>query len=215
METLIAFLLNPNIAYLGLVTAFLTSILALLVPGTGLLEITALVTVVYSAYAVVNIPVNPIALLILIIGVIPFAFALRKSGNRLYLVFSLLALILGSSYLFVGEGWKPAVNPYLAVVVSILTVAFTWFMYAKILGAEKLPPAHNPDSLVGLTGEAATEIQDEGSVQIRSELWSARSKEAIPAGAEVRITGREGFTLIVEMLPAETQANVSAEEIKT
>lgn len=203
MDINLDFLLNPNIAYLGLVLAFLLTIMALLVPGTGLIEVFAFFAIAYSIFAVASIPVNPIALLVLLVGVIPFVFALRRSGNRIYLIFSIIALILGSSYLFVGQGWQPAVNPILAMIVSVLTAGFIWFMSLKLLAAEKIPPAHNPDQLIGETGEATTKIHDEGTIQIKSELWSARSEASIPVGAHVKVTGRDGFTLIVEQLSEE------------
>jgi membrane-bound ClpP family serine protease len=52
--------------------------------------------------------------------------------------------------------------------------------------------------VVGKIGEAKTKILDEGSVQVGSELWSARSEKLIKAGSSVRIVRREGFVLIVE-----------------
>jgi membrane-bound ClpP family serine protease len=52
--------------------------------------------------------------------------------------------------------------------------------------------------LIGQSGQAKSEILDGGSVQVASELWSARSEQSIPAGSWVRVIKREGFTLIVE-----------------
>ncbi len=59
------------------------------------------------------------------------------------------------------------------------------------------PPIHLK-TFIGATGEATTDIREEGTVQLESELWSARSAEPIPAGAQVRVIGRNGFTLLVE-----------------
>jgi membrane-bound ClpP family serine protease len=53
-------------------------------------------------------------------------------------------------------------------------------------------------NLIGQSGQAKTEILDAGSVQVNSELWSARSEQSIPAGSRIRVVNREGFTLIVE-----------------
>jgi membrane-bound ClpP family serine protease len=59
-------------------------------------------------------------------------------------------------------------------------------------------PSHNLDRLVGKIGEARTKVEDEGSVQVEGELWSARSEKAIPAGSSIRVLRRDGFVLIVE-----------------
>jgi membrane-bound ClpP family serine protease len=52
--------------------------------------------------------------------------------------------------------------------------------------------------LIGKIGEARTKVEEEGSVQVDGELWSARSEKTIPAGSSIRVLRREGFVLIVE-----------------
>jgi membrane-bound ClpP family serine protease len=47
-------------------------------------------------------------------------------------------------------------------------------------------------------GEAKTRIQNDGTVQVAGELWSARSDTPIAAGNMIRVVKREGFILVVE-----------------
>jgi membrane-bound serine protease (ClpP class) len=137
-------LLNPNVAYILLVAGFSLTVMAILAPGTGLLEILALFTLVLAGYGVYNIPFNWWALVLLILGVVPFILALRKFGNLLFLFISILAMVIGSSFLFRGETWYvPAVNPILAVVVSLMTASYFWIALSKILEAEHNRPTHD------------------------------------------------------------------------
>ncbi len=194
-------LLDPNVAYLLLASGMILVILALLSPGTGWLELLALFSLVLAGYSVVNLPINGWALLVLVFGVFPFLLALRKSGRMIFLGVMILALIVGSLFLFPGGVWyRPAVNPLLAVVVSVLGGGFVWLAANKILEAEAQRPSHDLQSLVGALGEAKTNISPKGSVQVNGELWSAHSQVPIPAGAQVRVTGREGFILDVEVV---------------
>jgi membrane-bound serine protease (ClpP class) len=193
-------LLNPNVAYLALVIGSLLAILALFVPGTGLIEIVALFVLLFAGWEVYALAsqLNLIALAILVVGVVPFLLAVRKSGKMIYLLVSILALVLGSTFLFRGERWwQPAVDPILALVGSTLTAGFLWITARKSLEAAQAPPAHLK-TFIGALGEATSDIHEEGSVQLESELWSARSQEPIQAGSQVRVIGREGFTLLVE-----------------
>jgi membrane-bound serine protease (ClpP class) len=193
-------LLNPNIAYLAMLVGTLLAILAAFVPGTGLIEIAALFTLIFAGWEIYNLAaqLNVVALIVIILGVIPLMLAMRKSGKLIYLVISILALVLGSAFLFHGERWwLPAVDPLLALVASSITAIFLWIVVRKSMEAYLAPPAHMK-SLIGEIGEATTDINDEGTVQLESELWSARSKELIQAGSDVRVIGREGFTLVVE-----------------
>lgn len=192
-------LLNPNVAYLFLVAGFLLAILAVFSPGTGILEIGALFTLVVAGYGIYNLPVNGWALLVLILGVFPFLIALRKSGRWIYLIVSVVTLVVGSVYLFKSDnGWQPAVHPLLAVVVSGASAGFLWLIARKGLEAVRLRPSFDPNALMGAVGETRTEVFQEGSVYVAGEMWSATSQTLIPARTRVRVIGQEGFILQVE-----------------
>ena len=194
-------LLNPNVAYVVLVVGFMLTVMAVIAPGTGLLELGALAMFIMAAWEILNLPVNLWALVILLLAAVFFLLAFRRTWSRLFLGLSILSLVIGSAFLFQGEVWyQPAVNPILAVVASVLSSGFIWFATRKALEARRLAVAHSLEDLVSTTGEAKTEVHDEGSVQVGGELWSARSKEPIPAGSKVRVVGREGFILEVEAI---------------
>jgi membrane-bound serine protease (ClpP class) len=193
-------LLQPNIAYLFLVGGFLLAMMVLMSPGKGVLEIGALIVLLLAGWEVYNLPINWWAFIVLIVGVFPFMLAVRRSGNLWYLVLSILALIIGSAFLFKGteDGLQPAVNPFLAIVVSILTAGFMWLITVKTLEAQTSTPTHDLSSLIGAIGTAKTDIHLEGTVFINMEDWSAQSENLIPAGSEVRVMDRQGFILNVE-----------------
>lgn len=193
------FLLNPNVAYLTLVLGLFLAILAILTPGTGLIEIGAFFTLLLAGWAVYNLPINFWALALLAASVIFFIPALQKRERYLMLALSILAMVIGSTFLFRGEtGWRPAVHPLLAAIVSILMIGFIWIAGRRVMEARLTQPAHNLATLVGAIGEAKSDILAEGSVQVAGELWSARSQQPIPTGSTIRVTGREGFILDVE-----------------
>lgn len=194
------FLLDPNIAYVILVGAALLTMMAVLNPGTGLLEIFALFMWLISGYIIFNVPINFWALGLMLLGVVLFLLSLRKFKNLVYLGLSIAAVIVGSIFLFDQPGWQPAVNPVLAVIVSVLVAGFVWIVAQKALEADRMRPAHDLEALIGAIGEAETAIGDEGSVQVAGELWSAKSDQAIPEGSRVRVVGREGFFLKVEQV---------------
>jgi membrane-bound serine protease (ClpP class) len=192
-------LLNPNLAYLLLVVGGLLAILALFTPGTGVLEVGALFILILAGWMVYNLPINPWALILLVLGVVPFILALRKSKRQLFLALAILAFVIGSSFMFRGDSWwQPAVNPILAGVVSIATAGFLWFTVIKVMDADRRKPSHDLNSLVGVIGETRTVVEDEGTAQIGSELWTVRSARPIPVNAKVRVVEREGFVLVVE-----------------
>jgi membrane-bound serine protease (ClpP class) len=192
-------LLDPNVAYLTLVLAFLMTIMAILTPGTAIFEVSALLLMVLLGWQVYNLPINWWALGSLIVGMVLFVIAVYRSTRHIFLALSIIAFIIGSIFLFQGEPWySPAVNPILAIIVSVLVGGFLWIGTIKVVEARSTPPSQDLGRLVGQIGEAKSYIQTEGSVQVAGELWTARSDTLIPPGSRVRVIERDGFILLVE-----------------
>ena len=192
------FLLNPNIAYLFLLGGVLLAMLALASPGTGLFEIGAFFCLVLAGYAIYNLSFNWWALLLLGLSIIPFVYAIQKPKREPFLALSILLLVIGSIFIFPRTENQAFVNPVVAVIASALVAGFLWIAVRKALEASSARPTHDLSGLIGQVGEARTRINDEGSVFVAGELWSARSEEPIPAGSSIRVLRREGFILVVE-----------------
>jgi membrane-bound serine protease (ClpP class) len=190
-------LYNPNLAYVFLVVGFILALLAIVTPGTGMIEIGAFFLLALAGFAIYRDGFNLWALIVLVLAFIPFIYAIRKPGREWALAIAILFVIAGSMYLFPSSGFLPAVNPVLAIPVSLLTAGFLWWVIRKVIAAHHARPLQDLHYIVGKIGEAKTRIHDEGSVQVAGELWSARSETPIPAGRHVRVVSREGFVLIV------------------
>ena len=193
-------LTNPNFAYLLLVGSVLLASLALVNPGTGILELLALVGLILAGVEIYFNEINPWALVLLIFGVFPFMLAVRKSHRMRYLVGAIASFVIGSTFLFKGEGMKPAVDPFLALIVSVLAGGFMWIVVSKSVEASQEPLAQDLSRLIGDFGEAKTDVYKDGSVQVDGELWSARSHELIAMGSQIRVVSRDGFILEVEQV---------------
>jgi membrane-bound serine protease (ClpP class) len=193
-------LMDPNVGYTLLVGGLVLAVLALFIPGTGLIELGALFALVLAVVTMVNIPVNGWALAVMAAAVVPLVFAVRNKRSLLPLGIAGLLLLGGSLFVFRGEGGGPAVHPLVAVVVSAGSVVFLWFLARKSIQAFKIRPRHDLNKLVGMDGTARTDLNPDGSVYVGGENWSARCDEDIPAGTAVRVVRREGLLLEVERI---------------
>ena len=192
---------NPNVIYLMLAGGLIFAVLALVSPGTGVLELGALFILGLAGWSVIqyDLSVNWLALFILLAGIVLFFVAVRKPKVWILLLASIFAIVLGSAFIFSGQEWYvPGVDPLLSSIVSILSGLFFWITARKVMEARSIRPSHDLEALEGAIGEAKTKIHAEGSVQVAGELWSACSEEPIPNGARVRVLARDGFILTVE-----------------
>lgn len=188
----------PDVVYLLLVIGFMIAVMALVVPGTGVLELVAFAILAVAGYGVSQLNFNWIALIVLFLALVPFFFSLRRVKPTVMLILTVILLILGSTFLFVDESWRPIVHPALAVLVIVLQVGFFWIVVRKVIDATASRPAHSLTTIEGSIGQTRTEVFREGSVYVRGELWSAVSNLPIPAHTRVKVLQRNGLVLEVE-----------------
>lgn len=192
------FLLEPNVAYLILLAGVMLGFMALVSPGTGLFEVGALFCIVLAGYAVANLSFNWWALLLLVMSILPFVYAIQKAGREIFLGLSILLLVIGSMFMFPSEDGLFAVHPAVAILASALVTGFLWIAVRKSMVAAGARPLHDLNGLLGKSGEARTDVHEDGSVQVGGELWSARSVNLIPKGSSIRVVRRDGFVVEVE-----------------
>ncbi|MCX6055273.1 MAG: hypothetical protein NTZ74_10235 [Chloroflexi bacterium] len=192
------YLLDPNVAYLVLVVGFVLGVLALFTPGTGILEIGALFAMFMAGYAVYNLPINVWALVLLFVGVVPFLIAVRRFKQWYWLIPAILSIIIGSVFIFRVDSGATAIHPVFATIVSVVATVFLWFIGRKSIDAMNATPAQDLSRLIGLIGDAHSDLNLEGSVYVGGEEWSARSNRKVSCGAKVKVLGREGLFLLVE-----------------
>jgi membrane-bound serine protease (ClpP class) len=190
--------LLSNIVYLVLVAGFWLMAMALVTPGTGIVEAMAIAALAGAGWGMLSLPLDGWAVIGLMLGAILFGVALWRRNEWLWLLLSAAALSVASAFLFQTADGGPAVNPALSVVVSLLTIGFFWLAIHKTLAAARVKLAIDPTAVVGQQGEARTVLDPMGSVYAGGELWSARAEVRIPEGAAVRVRELDGLILIVD-----------------
>lgn len=192
------FLPDPNFAFVLLAIAFMVTIFALLAPGTGILEIISLILLTLVGFSMSSLAVNSWAILLLLGGIVAVLLSLKRSESRYLLVLSIILLLSGMLLVFKKPGQLLAMDPFLAVIVSISVAAFIWIVGRNTARAFQQKPQRNLDRIVGQVGRAVTDISKEGSVYVGGENWSAESETPIKKGSAVIIRQREGLLLKVE-----------------
>jgi membrane-bound serine protease (ClpP class) len=188
-----------NITYLILVAALWTLILAAIVPGTGALEVVAGVCLFLSTIAVFWTPINIWALPLIFLGVVAFFLELRIPARGIFLLISIVLSAVGSAFLFRGpQGELAGVSWWIAAIGSLLTALFFWLAFSTYLHSGRSVVDFSADKVVGQVGIAKTDISLQGSVQVASALWSAKSEQSIPSGSRIRVVARNGLVLTVQ-----------------
>jgi len=193
------FLINPNIAYLSIVGAVMCVMLTFVIPRSRIPVFGVIVCLALTWYEISQLKADPSALIVAVLSPIPFFIAVRTS--RLHfplLLLSLLMVTIGSYFIFTDQNDNPIVSLNWVIGVSFLSALFAWGAYNRQIQKQHEKGIYDPDSVVGLIGEARTEIDSSGLVLLEGELWRARSKTPIPAGSAVRVIRSGGGLLTVQ-----------------
>ena len=195
---LIMALLEPNIAYIVLVLAFVLTILALFAPGTGFLEAAALTALIASGFSIANIPVHSWALLAILVSIILVIISIRREVKWYFLAVSIVLVIGGTAFAYQNGQSIFSADPLLVLIASVSLGAFIWIVGHNAGQAYRQKAQMDVDKVIGEVGRAVSDVHQSGSVYAGGQEWSASSDSPIKEGKPVKVVGRKGFVLMVE-----------------
>lgn len=192
------FLLNPNVTHFVVMTTIILLMTTVLYPKQVILKVLAVLFLGIAFYELLYLKANFWALAVATFSVLPFMVALRQTQMRLSLVaLTILMLVAGSLFLFTDENGRP-IEPRISGIISIVCAEFIWISVKRQMNINNPKTGPDPNSFVGLIGEAYTDVHEFGSVRISGEIRQAHSENFIPAGSTIRIIKDEGYTLFVK-----------------
>jgi membrane-bound serine protease (ClpP class) len=192
--------LFSNLLYLLLVAGLWLAALAVVSPGTGVLEVLAFFALAGAGFGTLYLPLNGWAIVFLVIGTVLLIMALRLPREELWLGLSAVAFCVGSVFLFRLKQGGPAVHPLVAISTSVLTLAYFWVAVRNAIAAHKSRPSIDASALMGKIGEVRTALNPTGSIYVAGELWTARADSTIDVGSKVKVKDRNGLILLVELV---------------
>jgi membrane-bound serine protease (ClpP class) len=194
-------LTNPNISFLLLVLGLWCVVLAVSLPGTGVPEVTGVISLVLGAIGLLQLPFNVIGLALIGLALVLFILEFQVNSHGALLLGGAIALALGALAVYRGVDSSSGTLSWITVVAApLLSTIFFGLLIRKGLAAQRAPALQDLGQLIGQVGVTRTEVEREGSVYVGGELWSATAEHAIPAETDVVVLERHG--LVLKVAPA-------------
>jgi len=89
---------------------------------------------------------------------------------------------------------------YGLVLIITVWIVFSFMIYRCGSRALERKAVTGLPELEGLKGIVVKDINPDGTVKVKGELWRARSEQSVETGREVEIVSRQGMTLVVRSL---------------
>jgi membrane-bound serine protease (ClpP class) len=201
-EKILAYLMDPNIAFLLLAIGALSLYLEFNHPGAVIPGTVGIVFILIAAFALNLLPTR-FAALVLILGAFALFAAEAKFATHGILTIGGIALLtLGGLLLVDSPIPEMRVHLLTALAVSIPFGLITAFLMTIALKARRNKVVTGAQGLVGEMGVAQTALSPQGKVFVHGELWDAVASSALPPGQMVIVRSIDGLTLQVDPLVA-------------
>lgn len=200
-ESILNLISDPNIAYIMLLIGIYGILFELFNPGAILPGIAGVIALILAFYSMHALPVNYAGLALIVFGIILFILEIKIVSHGLLAIGGIISLILGSFMLIRASSSLEVVRISTSVIVSAAVVTTLFFLLVIGLGlrAQKPKPVTGVEGLVGIIGEAFSELNPDGTVRVHGEIWNAESlKGPIRQGEKVLVKAVKGLKLYVE-----------------
>jgi membrane-bound serine protease (ClpP class) len=178
---------DPNIAYLLMLAGIYGIFFELTNPGAIFPGVFGMLSLILALYSFQTLPVNYAGLMLIILAIVLFILEIKVASYGLLTVGGIISMIIGSLMLF--ESAMPFFKLSLTVILPavFLTALFFGLTIYLVLKAYRRKPATGVEELIGIEGEARSNIHKKGQVFVHGELWKAWSDEPVSKGDTITV----------------------------
>ena len=197
IENFLHVITNPNIAFILMTIGINGLLFELSSPGGYVAGVVGVICLLLALYAFGTLPVNYAGFLFIGLAFILFIFDIKAPTHGVLTAAGVASFVFGAFVLFNSPLY--AISRPLILTVALCTGLFFAFVVTKAVGAQRRRVVTGAEGLIGLLAEARTDLNPQGMVYVRGELWSAvTSGPAVKKGEYVKVLAKQGFRLLVE-----------------
>ncbi len=188
---------NPNIAYILMIIGIYGLIYEITHPGAIIPGVIGALCLITSFFAFQTLPINYAGLALIILGIIMFILEVLTPTNGPLTIGGIISMFLGSLMLIKTD--VPFLKISLPLIIGAVgtTALFLIFALTLVVRTLKKRPYSGIEGMIGMEGEAITDIYKNGTAYINGAYWSAYSDEKIKKGEIVIVEKVEGFKIKV------------------
>ncbi len=197
-ERILAYLMDPNVAFILLAVGALALYAEFNHPGTVVPGTVGVVFILLAIFALNLLPTRFAALVLILASFVLFALEAKFATHGVLAIGGMVTLTLGGLLLVDAPIPQMRVHLLTALGVSIPMGVITVFLMSIALKARANKVVTGVQGLIGEIGQAQTALTPQGKVFVHGELWDAVASSNVPSGEAVVIRNVEGLQLHVD-----------------
>jgi membrane-bound serine protease (ClpP class) len=166
-------------------------------PGLIFPGVIGLLCLILFLFASQIIPVTGAGILLILVAVALFIAEVKVTSYGLLSVAGIVSMVLGGMMLVDAPIPEMRVSLETLLPAVLLMAAWTIFLVRLVVIAQRRRATTGNAGMVGLRGEARTELAPGGWIVVSGEVWKAVANEVVEAGSPVTVESVEGLTLRV------------------
>jgi membrane-bound serine protease (ClpP class) len=191
---------DPNIAYIFMLLGIYGLIFELYNPGSILPGAVGAISIVLAFYSLHTLSINYAGLALIIIGIVLLILEIKVTSYGMLTVGGIISLFLGSIMLIDTESPLETISISWGIIIPgvLLTAAFFMFAIGMGIRAQRRKPVTGVEGLLVASGKTITDLNPDGQVMVRGEIWNATSSEGkIKSGTEISVEKVQNLRLMV------------------
>jgi membrane-bound serine protease (ClpP class) len=201
-QRILAFIMDPNIAFILLAIGALALYAEFNHPGAVLPGTVGLIFILLAVFALNLLPVRFAAIVLILASFALFALEAKFATHGVLAIGGIATMVLGALLLVDAPIPEMRVHLLTALAVSIPLGVITVFLMGIALKARQNKVVTGAQGLVGEIGQAHTALAPQGKVFVHGELWDAVASSNVSAGQLVIVRRVDGLQLQVEPVPS-------------
>src|ERR1035438_9096135 len=197
-DSLLGWLVNPNVALLMLVCGGLLIYMEFNTPGTIVPGALGTLMVLLAVFGLDLLPIRFTAVLLLVVALALLLLEAKFGGHGALAIAGIVCLTFGTLTLVAAPVPEMAVSPAIALAVSAAFGAITVFLVRLAIKARRMKTRIGAEAMVGSKATAMEPLNPEGHVLVEGEIWRAVADEPVAARTVLRVVGHEEMLLHVE-----------------
>ncbi len=195
---LLAFITDPNVAFILILVGVYGLIFEFLNPGTMVPGLIGTISLVVALYALNFLPIDYAGAGLVLLGAILMGVEAHVGAFGAIGIGGIAAFVIGAIMMFPSRVPGLALSPWVIAEAVVLTAGLFLFVLGVLFRSRRRVVIAGMRALLGMEGEALSWRGRQGRIRIKGRTWRARAAAPLRPGTRVKVIDQDGLVLVVE-----------------